>query len=152
MQPTRLRPFAYWRKPRKHHTTMLPSTAFPLHPSAPKHGFAACECIHLSVISLDFDSQDQASFLRVMMPRHWVTSCRRCEITEGSHLQGHIYFNCYARWFALRWEVGTGYLNCLRNTAYWVVLSDYLKSKNVVVVKYFCCVAEDFVFWYCKQH
>lgn len=102
----------------EHHTTKIPSTAFPLHPSAPMHGFAACEYIHLSVISLEFASQDQASFLRVMMPRHWVTSCRRCEITEGSHLQGHIFYNCYARWFGLRWEVGTGYHNCLRNTAY----------------------------------
>ena len=151
MQPTRPRPFAYWRKPQKHHTAVFPSTAFPVHHSLRMHVFAAWEYNNLSIISLEFVSQDQATYLWVMMPRLWVTACRRCEITERSHLQGD-FFYYYARWFALRWEVGTGYRNCLRSTAYWVVLSDYLQSENVVVVKYSCCVVEEFVFLYCRQH
>ena len=114
MQPNRPRPYAYWCKPWKHHTTMFPSAAFPLRLTASTHGFAACEYLHLSVISLEFASQDHASFLGVMMTHHWATACRRCQITEESHLQGLIFFLLHhAHWFALRWEVGTRYRNYL---------------------------------------
>lgn len=150
MQPTRLRPLAYWRKPRKQQITRFPSTLF-----------------RFTLLRLCMVSQRVNIFICPLCPWNllvktwhhfsglwcrvvgWLPALgaryRKALIFKG------IFFYYYDLWFVLQWEVGTGYRNCLTSTAYWVVLSGYSQPKNVVV-KYSFCVAEDFVFLYCKQH